>query len=125
MSFPGENFKCCDDGKVFIDRSHYPFPPEIRDLYTLDTDLAKNFNENIRRFNTSFALASLPSKLEAPPPGRGPPCFRVHGQMCHYYSSLYPSNNLPPSFSQLYIYQPSEANKYRLLNVVTGGGFNL
>ena len=119
FSFPSEKFKCCHDGKVSL--PHHPFPPEIEELYTSDSDLAKNFRKNIRRINTAFAFASHPSKLEAPPPGRGPPVFRLHGQMYHYSGPLYPVGDNPPSFSQLYIFQPSEANNLRLLNPVTGG----
>ena len=119
LSFPSDKFKCCHNGKV--DLTTHPFPPELQELFTADSELAKNFLKNIRRINTAFAFASHPSKLEAPPPGRGPPVFRVHGQMYHYYASLHPNGDAAPCFNQLYIYQPSEANRRRLLNTVTGG----
>ena len=73
--------------------------------------------ENIRRYNTAFASASLSAKL-VKPPGRGPPVFRLCGQLYHNYASLYPNANNTPSFNQLYIYQQSEAKDFRLLNLV-------
>ena len=117
LSFHNEHFKCCHEGKVHLD--DFTFPPALQELFQSADELGVNFRQNIRRYNTAFAFSSLSANLE-PPPGRGPPVFRVCGQMYHSYASLYPNNNNPPSFNQLYVFQPSEANSIRLLNPVTG-----
>jgi hypothetical protein len=36
--------------------------------------------------------------------GCGPPLFKIHGQVYHRVSSLLPSDDGPPKFLQLYIY---------------------
>ena len=101
LSFPNECFHCCHNGKIHID--DFPFPAALQDLFQSDSECAVNFRKNIRRYNTAFAFSSLSTNLD-PPPGRGPPVFRVSGQMYHSYASLYPNNNNTPSFNQLYIY---------------------
>ena len=121
-SFPSEKFNCCHDGKVHLD--DHPFPPELQRFFETFDELSLHFRSNIRRYNTAFAFASLTAKLDPPPPPpppvRGPPVFRICGQLYHNYASLYPNNNNHPSFNQLYIYEPSEANNIRRLNPVTG-----
>ena len=118
LSFLNEHFNCCHSRKVHLDE--YPFPGELQQLFQSDTECAKNFRSNIRHYNTAFSFSSMTAMIDTPP-GRGPPIFRICGQMYHNYASLYPKANKPPSFAQLYIYQPSEANEFRLLNPVTGG----
>ena len=116
-SFPSEKFNCCHEGKVHLD--DHPFPPELQRLFEAADELSLHFRSKIRRYNTAFAFASLTAKMDIPP-GRGAPVFRICGQLYHNYASLYPNNNNPPSFNQLYIYEPSEANNIRRLNPVTG-----
>ena len=58
------------------------------------------------------------TSTDASPPGSGRPIFRISGQIYHRTASLYPPQNQPPSFSQLYIYQPEEANTIRSKNDV-------
>jgi len=36
--------------------------------------------------------------------GRGPPCFRIHGQNYHQIGSLLPLLGKSPKFLQLYVY---------------------
>ena len=97
LSFLKEKFNCCHSGKVSLDTP--PFPPELYELFTANSQLSNNFLTNIRRINTAMSFASLQSKLVLPP-GSGPPVFRIHGQLYHNYAALYPNNqNQSPSFS--------------------------
>ena len=50
----------------------------------------------------------------AVPAGRGPPVFRVCGQVCHRTGNLHPPEGLPPSFGQLYIYDGEDAFNQRM-----------
>ena len=120
ITFPSEKFSCCHDGKIHLD--DHPFPPELQRLFETADELSLHFRSKIRRYNTAFAFASLTAKFPPPPhpPGRDPPVFRICGQLYHNYAYLYPNNNNHPSFNQLYIYEPSEANNIRRLNPVTG-----
>ena len=51
-----------------------------------------------------------------PPPGRGPPCFRISGQIFHRSGCLHPPVNVEPSFSQLFILETADAINIRLNN---------
>ena len=51
--------------------------------------------------------------LPPPPPGRGPKVFRVQGQICHRSGELVPPEGTPPSYAQLYVYDPAEALEHR------------
>ena len=50
----------------------------------------------------------------ASPPGRGPPCFRICGQIFHRSGSLHPSADRAPVFNQLYIIEANTAIKHRM-----------
>ena len=116
ISFPGDTFNCCHNGKVII--PEYAFPESLETLYTDQTPVAKNFRKYIRKYNTLFSFASMSANY-TPPTGRGPPIFRICGQIYHRTASLYPPENHPPSFHQLYILDPEEANRYRFENPVS------
>ena len=47
------------------------------------------------------------------PPGQGPQVFRVHGQICHRAGELVPGEGTPPTYAQLYVYDPTEALECR------------
>ncbi|XP_065323653.1 uncharacterized protein LOC135930793 [Gordionus sp. m RMFG-2023] len=53
----------------------------------------------------------------------GPYCFRVHGQIYHRTSHLYPSTGMPPKFAQLYVIETSQAVNGRL-NMKENSGCN-
>jgi hypothetical protein len=46
--------------------------------------------------------------------GRGPPLFKIHGQVYHRMGSLLPSDDGPPKFIQLYIYDTANEVHNRL-----------
>jgi len=50
----------------------------------------------------------------APPPGYGPYCFSINGQVYHRTGSLHPDNDDQRKFAQLYILDPEDAANQRL-----------
>ena len=57
----------------------------------------------------------------ATPPGRGPYCFRVHGQIYHHTSHLHPFNNEQRQYAQLYVVSSAEATARRMNNPANHG----
>ncbi|UYV62965.1 hypothetical protein LAZ67_2002653 [Cordylochernes scorpioides] len=55
--------------------------------------LSKNFMENIRSAYSALAFASIGANL-APPPGYGPYCFRINGQIYHRSATMAPKDAL-------------------------------
>ncbi|XP_021960165.1 uncharacterized protein LOC110856031 [Folsomia candida] len=117
-NFPGEvtsndtSFtKCCQKGKVGL--------PPVRTTDLLETlmkgqhEKSKNFMEYIRSFNSSLAFASVGANLTSPP-GHGPYCFRIHGQIYHRAGTLHPEEGQPRKFAQLYILDSGLAAEQRL-----------
>ena len=74
---------------------------------------SQNFMDNIRSINSALAFASMGAKV-APPPGYGPYCFRIHGQIYHRSGALHPDNDDRRQFAQLYILDPDEASEQRM-----------
>ncbi|XP_055951619.1 uncharacterized protein LOC129987693 [Argiope bruennichi] len=48
-----------------------------------------------------------------PPPGKGPYCYRIHGQMYHMVSPLNSGHN-KPGYGQLYVFHTNEATEKRM-----------
>jgi hypothetical protein len=51
--------------------------------------------------------------------GRGPPVFKINGQIHHHICSLLPPDGSPPKFIQLYIYDTANeiSNRIQALNL--------
>lgn len=111
------NFKfCCQNGKVRLPPLP-ALPSALSNLYsTNDTD-GNEFRDNIRFYNKALAFTStgghghIVGELFD---GRGPPGFKIQGEMYHRLGPLFPDENVAPTFSQLYIYDPSHALHYRM-----------
>lgn len=94
---------CCMYGKVHLPNPPTP-PQHLLNLYRNKDSKSKFFVENIRRFNMMFSFTSMDGKVDHSfNSGRGPYCFRLHGQNYHTLGSLLPVNGQSPKFSQLYI----------------------
>ncbi|UYV73357.1 hypothetical protein LAZ67_10002836 [Cordylochernes scorpioides] len=83
--------KCCSKGKVELE----PIQTSelLESLMTGKHQLSKNFMENIRSVNSALAFASMGANL-APPPGYGPYCFRINGQIYHHSATMAPKDAL-------------------------------
>ncbi|XP_053571517.1 uncharacterized protein LOC128661269 [Bombina bombina] len=102
--------KCCNKGKITL--PHIQISPLIQQLMTGHHTHSKNFMQNIRSINSALAFASMGANI-APPPGYGPYCFRINGQIYHRSGSLHPENDDQRKFAQLYILSPEEAADQR------------
>jgi hypothetical protein len=100
---------CCDSGKVRLPFLELP-PPPLLDLFVADHPDAKEFRENIWKYNRAFAFTSLSAQEDHTiNMGRGKPVFRIFGELYHRGGPLEPAPNRPPTYAQLYIYDPEAA----------------
>ena len=104
---------CCAHGKVNLTPLRLP-PAPLYDLFVGDTHEAKQFRSNIVQYNAALAFTSLGVKIDHSINSRGPPVFRIHGELRHLSGSLLPQESHRPSYSQLYIYDPHEAFQQRV-----------
>jgi hypothetical protein len=103
----------CHKGKVVLDPLR-PYPELSKKLLTdINHPKHKNFIENIRAYNSALGFASIGATIR-PPPGQGPYCFRIHGQIYHRVGPLHPIGEEPPRFAQLYILDSDEALNKRM-----------
>ncbi|KAF6746252.1 hypothetical protein DFP72DRAFT_777886, partial [Ephemerocybe angulata] len=112
---------CCDSGQVKLPALRDP-PPALRTLFCADTDQAKEFRDNIWKYNRTFAFTSIHvNEDHSINNGRGPPVFRIFGELYHRGGPLEPEPGQCPTYAQHYIYDPQEAldNRVRL-----NGGLN-
>nr|CDJ85606.1 uncharacterized protein LOC100902978 [Haemonchus contortus] len=104
---------CCNHGTITIEHFTY-YPEELRRLLTSQDAEAKEFREHIRNYNSAFAFASIGAQLDIP--GRGPYCFRIHGQLYHRIGPARPEEGEPPRYGQVYILDTSMAADERAGN---------
>jgi len=105
---------CCFQGKIKLAHLHN-LPPELNTLFRDQTPIAKEFRENIRRYNNALAMTSLGCKVdESVNRGNGPYVFKIQGRLSHLAGSLLPQEEESPVYAQLYIYDPAEALDYRM-----------
>jgi len=99
---------CCSQGK--IDIPHIIDPPELlQKLLTESTADAKNFRQNIRAYNSSFAFTSMGVHQDLLPPGTF--VFRIRGAIYHRIGHILPNEGEPPRFSQIYIHDNEVDNR--------------
>ena len=105
---------CCNDGKVgfpFIQLSETP-DNTIFGHFTGTSREARLFQQNIRKYNTALAFASVISKL-AEFKTRGPPVVIVEGNIQHKIGSLQKSKEKIAAYMQCYFYEtPGQDNAY-------------
>ncbi|XGW13313.1 hypothetical protein V3C99_000002 [Haemonchus contortus] len=112
-------FECCDLGRFNLN-FFGEFPDRLRRLYVRDptnTDeeqrIQRNFFENIRSFNSALAMASMGAQIDTIR-GRGPYCYRIHGQIYHRIGPLHPREGEQRQYGQIYILDTEMAAGHRL-----------
>lgn len=74
-------------------------------MFNHNSSESKNYNDNIRLYNSMFSFSSPGFKVDKGINSRrGPPTIRIQGQSCHRIGSMLPLPGRPPKFAQLYIY---------------------
>lgn len=104
---------CCAHGQVKLCPLRVP-PLPLYNLYTGTSHDAQEFRANMVQYNSALAFTSLGVKVDESVAGHGPPVFRIHGELRHLSGSLLPEESAAPCYSQLYIYDPHEAYRYRV-----------
>lgn len=96
-----------------------PLPPALHDFFLLEHGDALEFRTHIRRYNKAFAFTSSggPWRLDGTVfDGRGPPTYKIQGELYHQIGPLRPEDGRAPLYSQLYIYDAADALEHRLNN---------
>ncbi|VDL81296.1 unnamed protein product [Nippostrongylus brasiliensis] len=111
--------QCCDLGRTRLQKFQI-YPDSLRQLFEIDTSatgerrrLQINFHQNIRKYNSALAMASMGAHI-VPPTGPGPYCFRIHDQIYHSIGPLHPEEGQPRQYGQVYILDTSQAAHERL-----------
>ena len=99
----------CHRGKV-LPPIRRDFPPYLKSIMSdPQHPHYTNFKENIRSYNSALSFASMGAQI-ADSHGRGPYCFRVHGQIHHNTSHAHPVEGEQRQYAQLYVVDSAEAN---------------
>ncbi|XP_026435136.1 uncharacterized protein LOC113332849 [Papaver somniferum] len=105
---------CCLEGRIRLPNLKEP-PQQLKELYEGTHRLARLFQRYMPRYNSCNAFTSLgctlkPRELK----GKGPLVFTIHGELRHQTSTLLPENGDRATYSQLYIYDPSDVVSKRM-----------
>lgn len=111
-----EFYDCCDYGKLEnLDQLIDDYPEEMKVLFLNGDGNSKHFINNIRRYNSSFACASLACSRFKFPSSYGPPCFKISGQIYHKFNqNAQPDNDETPTNGQLYFIDTDQAANDRI-----------
>ena len=107
----GSSSICCHKGKVKLPEVHVS--DDLKALIERNDCNTKNYLDNIRSYNNAFAFASVQVNA-VNVPGRGPFCFKIHGQVYHVAGSLIPPQGHAPMYAGLFIIDTDEALQHRL-----------
>ena len=110
--------QCCRKGKVILPPPK-ECPAPLAQLMQNNHPKAKSFMRKIRTYNSAHAFASMRAEISSPP-GRGPYCFRIHGQIYHNTTPMDKSTN-NPQYADLYFMDSSQALEYRDHHEVNAG----
>jgi hypothetical protein len=106
---------CCSNGKVQLPILNAPPGILSELLFDHQSNQSKQFQQNIRMYNSMFSFTSPGMKFDKQKfGGRGPPVLRLHGQPCHRMGSLLPNPGEAPKFAQLYIYDTANELSNRM-----------
>jgi hypothetical protein len=91
-------------------------PEPLASLAAFDGNTtSKKFMKNIRQYNCLFAFTSMGAHIDnSLNDGRGPPIFKICGQVHHCIGSLLPPEDGTPKFIRLYIYDTTNEVKNRI-----------
>lgn len=77
--------------------------------------MCNKFIHNIRQYNCLFAFTSMGANIDrSVNDGRGPPVFKICGQIHHRIGCMLPQDGNPPKFIQLYVYDTSNEVRNRI-----------
>ncbi|KAJ7195474.1 hypothetical protein GGX14DRAFT_377073, partial [Mycena pura] len=106
----------CKHGKVVI--AHLRNSP-LEELFTSNTTQAREFRQNIVKYNMVLSFTSLGVKEDhSINNGGGPPVFRIRDEL-HHIGALLPPTGQVPTYAQLYIIDPDAAVNQRMANSPT------
>lgn len=107
--------RCCKGGKVVLP-PYKQRPEPIASLARFDGDSrCRKFLKNIRPYNCLFAFTSMGANIDrSMNDGRGPPAFKISGQVHHRIGSLLPDSGQRLKFIQLYIYDTANEVRNRI-----------
>ena len=101
---------CCMEGKVQLPALE-TLPEPLQQLLTFDDCNATMFQNEIWKYNCALAFTSLGvNEDHSVNQGQGPPVFRISGKLHHHSRALVATGTHPPSYAQLYIYEPRAAS---------------
>ncbi|KAJ6595974.1 hypothetical protein B0H10DRAFT_1828730 [Mycena sp. CBHHK59/15] len=106
---------CCNHGKVALNRLDDPPETLHRLLLGQDTQ-AQEFREHITQYNAAlaFTLLGVNDDKNVNKHGPGAWVFRILGHLRHLSGALEAPDGTPPSYAQLYMYDPSLALQQRM-----------
>ncbi len=107
--------QCCRKSKVILPPPK-ECPAPLAQLMQNNHPKAKAFMRKIRTYNSAHAFASMAASIFSPP-GRGPYCFRIHGQVYHNTTPREESTN-NSKYGDLYFMDSSQALEFRDNNEV-------
>ena len=86
-------------------------PPEpLCGLLTSNECTAVKFWEDMWKYNQAFAFTSLGVQEDhSVNQDRGPPVFRISGELHYWSGALVPAEDQLPCYAQLYMYEPQAA----------------
>ena len=108
---------CCHHGIVPLNLMKIKIPWTLQNLLLEQTDEAKEFRLNIRRYNNLFAFTSMKANLDHNLASlrEGFYTFRISGVLHHYAPvNIFPPNeSMKPKFAQIYFYDKDFQLKQR------------
>ena len=109
---------CCSHGKIKLPPQP-DFPPILQKLLTGDDPESNEFRRNIRDYNNalSFSSRGISGKPFKFPNTKGPPVYKVSGQIYHCMGNVKPNDGEIPQFCQMYVYDQQHELENRMTNV--------
>ena len=114
MVRPDEYGECCLHGKVYVLFLPHPLN-NLYMLYCSNDHHGRSFCTHIRQYNKAFTFTSTggPGHIDGSMfDGHRPPSYKIQGKLYHQLGPLQPEEGRRPLYSQLYIYDPTEALAY-------------